>query len=41
MERANEVIMNIKLRKISDEILRYIAPHFGLKINDDKSIIKL
>ena len=39
MERANEVIMNIKLRKISDEILRYIAPHFGLKINDDKSII--
>jgi hypothetical protein len=33
MEKANSVIMNIKLKKISMEILKYIAPHFNLKLD--------
>lgn len=37
MERANVVIMNIKLVKMTGNILKYIAPHFGLKLNDSDS----
>lgn len=33
MEKANSVIMNIKLKKISMEILKYIAPYFNLKLD--------
>jgi hypothetical protein len=37
MQRANEIIMAIKLKKVSLEILKYIAPHFNLKIDQIES----
>ena len=35
MENANSVIMTIKLKKNNTEILKYIAPHFNLKIDQN------
>ena len=35
MERANIVIMNIKLTKMTCSILKYISPYFGLKLDED------
>ena len=33
MQKANEVVMQIKLKKLGNEILKYIAPYFNLKID--------
>lgn len=42
MQKANTVVMEIKLKILSTEILKYIAPHFNLGINkfDFDSIIQ-
>ena len=37
MEKANSVIMSIKLKKMNIEILKYIAPYFNLKIKQEYS----
>ena len=37
MEKANSVIMSIKLKKMNTEILKYIAPYFNLKIKQEYS----
>ncbi len=33
MQKANEVIMTIKLKKMSIDVLKYIAPHFNLNLD--------
>ena len=38
MEKANSIIMAIKLKKLGTEILKYIAPYFDLKIDQIDSI---